>query len=134
MFAELCSSLDGLQRYFDLNEFGKKFSSYIIEEVRKSIPNLTKIKDWGLKLAEIDELAIILKQNYKFIAPLINFSHIKKGNLPGESLIHIAENSLFTYIQTNQQVSVLYELIEKTIASSNFKNEPAFKNIVPSEQ
>ena len=50
---ELLDTLTGLQHLYELSEFGKKYSRYILEEISSQTPSITKIKEYSKKIDEI---------------------------------------------------------------------------------
>ncbi len=105
----------GVQQYYELCEFGKKYSHYILVEVSKSEPNLDLIKDYADKIDDVDRLQELLKQTYKELTPIIDFYKVMKFNLDGENIVELSESSYIVYNDNSILCSVLYELFGQTI-------------------
>ena len=119
----LLNSLSGLQHLYELSDFGKKYSRYILEEISSSVPRLEKIKEYSAKIDEIDSLTKLVKQTHPYLSPVIDFYTIQKGNLAGENIVELTESSFLLYNDAINTISVLYELIEKTITEHKTKNK-----------
>ena len=119
----LLNSLSGLQHLYELSDFGKKYSRYILEEISSSVPRLEKIKEYSAKIDEIDGLTKLVKQTHPHLSPLIDFYTVQKGNLPGDNIVELTESSFLLYNDAINTISVLYELMEKTIAEHKTKNK-----------
>lgn len=113
---ELLRYMAGLTHLFDLASFGKKYSQYILEEISSSTPDIGKIKEFSTRIDEIDELQRTVKKGYPNLSPLIDFFATAKGNLSGTNIVQLTESSFLTYDNCANMTSVLYDLIEKTIA------------------
>ncbi|MBT7608376.1 MAG: glycosyltransferase family 9 protein [Bacteriovoracaceae bacterium] len=120
--AELLQTLQGLTSLYELAEFGKKYSKYILEEISSTTPDILKIKDYSAKIDEIDALKDIVKKSHPGTAPIINYYKMKKGNLAGNNLVQLTESSYLVYHECAQCCSIVYELIEQTIAEYKLKN------------
>lgn len=105
----------GIEQLFDLCEFGKKYSKYIIEEISSDSPDLDKIKEFSAKIEEIDKLQLYVKRNFEYLAPLIDYFNVEKANLGGQELIQIATNSFFLFENFSNLTSALYELVSGII-------------------
>ncbi len=122
---ELLHYFDGLKHLYELNEFGKKYSRFILEEIGSKTPSISKMRDFSAKIDEIDRLQNTIKEHYPGLAPFINYFNLVKGNLEGTNIVEIAENSFLAYHAHTSLVSGLYELMEKIVAEykhTNFKN------------
>lgn len=120
--ADLLNTLKGLQTLYELAEFGKKYSRYILEEISGKTPDIAKIKEFSAKIDEVDSLKEVVKKSYPSSAPIINYFRLKKGNLSGNNLVEITESSFLTYNECAQCTGAAYELIEGTIAEYKLKN------------
>lgn len=112
----LLTTLGGIQYLFDLCEFGKKYSRYILEEIGSATPSIAKIKEFSKKIDEIDELQRLVQQSAPMLAPIIDYYALAKSNLSGENIVQLTESSYLTYHECGTICSVLYDLIENTIA------------------
>ncbi len=119
---ELLRYLEGMQPLFELAEFGQKYSRYILEEIASSTPNLNKIKNYSKKIDEIDSLQKIIKETYPGLSPIIDYFTVVKGNIPGENIVDLTENSFITYNGYSTVIAATYELFEKTIAQHLHKS------------
>ncbi|MBC96271.1 MAG: hypothetical protein CME63_00835 [Halobacteriovoraceae bacterium] len=105
----------GIQQYYELCEFGKKYSRFILQEVSKDEPNLEDIKSFANKIDEVDRLQELLKQTYSELVPIIDFYKVTKFNLSGENIVELSESSYVVYNDNATICSVLYELFGQTI-------------------
>ena len=105
----------GVQQYYELCEFGKKYSRYILVEVSQKEPDLNLIKAHAEKIDEVDRLQELLKQTYSELTPLIDFYKVMKFNLEGENIVELSESSYVVYNDNSNLCSVLYELFDQTI-------------------
>ena len=118
---DLLHYMHGLQRLFELTEFGKRYSKFIIDELAKDAPDPATLREYSAKIDEIDQLHVLLQKSYPGLAPISNFLAIHKGNLHGTNIVQIAQSSYFAYDEASLMSSVLYELSEKTIAEHKLK-------------
>ncbi|MEI8348193.1 MAG: glycosyltransferase family 9 protein, partial [Pseudomonadota bacterium] len=118
----LLADLKGLQHLFELLEFGKRYCRYILEEIASKVPNISKIKEYGKKIDEIEQLQGILKRSFPMLAPLIDHSFVAKANLRGISIVELTESSYFSYEQTTSITRIVYELIQNSIAEYKITN------------
>lgn len=114
-YSELLNYQGGIQNLYELNNFGIKYSQYILEETKAQSPRLTMIKDYSNKLSEIDNLTNLLKTTFPLLSPLIDFYFVAKANLKGNNIIELAESSYVTFYEFNNAVQVMNELIEQTL-------------------
>ena len=115
--------INGLQYLFELCNFGQKYSRYILEEVSSKIPRLEKIKEYSNKIDEIDELQKLIKHTYPHLSPIIDYLTVQKGNLNGINIIELAEGSFTLYNEASNLISIIHELLEKTVAEHKIKNK-----------
>lgn len=124
---ERTSQLDGirvnLQNVFDLCQFGQNYSRYILEEIASATPDLVKIKQYGQKIDEIDQLMNALTQQTQELYPITNYLKVKKANLTGDQIISLTEQTFFIYNEGVLLCKMIYELIEQTL-KKNSKREP----------
>ena len=106
---------EGLQYLYELSEFGKRYSKYILEEISSKTPSLSKIRKYSKKIQEIDDLSVLVKEGYPHLYPIIDYFLVIKGNLSGTNLSQITENSFLAHHNCSLLISVIYELIEKSI-------------------
>ncbi len=115
---DFLQTLLGLQHLYELAEFGKKYSRFILEEVTKTTPNLVEIKSYSTKIDEIDHLQNLLSKTYSLLIPVIEIHTVKKANLIGNNIVELTESSFWCYDQCSKMCSILYDLIENTLAES----------------
>ena len=120
---ELKRYLKGLQYLFDLCEFGKKYSSYILEDLTQVPPPIDQIKKYSAMIDEIDKLQNSIKTTYPSLAPIIDFFQVAKSNLQGTSLVALTENSYVLYTEYGTLTSIIHELIEKIIIEHEIRNK-----------
>ncbi|MCY4523504.1 MAG: glycosyltransferase family 9 protein [Halobacteriovoraceae bacterium] len=113
---DLLNYIEGLKYLYELSEFGKSYSKYILEEASSKTPVLSKIRDHSRKIEEIDRLSEIIKESYPHLYPIIDYFLVVKGNLSGGNLLEIAQKSYEAYHNCSLLISVIYELIEKTVS------------------
>jgi ADP-heptose:LPS heptosyltransferase len=118
----LLQDLNGLQHLFELFEFGKKYSRYILEEVASKIPNIAKIKEYGKKIEEIDQLQVLLKKSFPALSPIVDQSIVSKANLKGISIVELTESAYISYEQSSSLTRVIYELAQNSIAEYKHNN------------
>lgn len=129
-YQELLHYLSGTRQLYELAEFGKKYSQYILEEISSKNPNLQSIKDYSFKIDEIDKLHKTLKTSYPLLGPLIDFFLVARSNLPGDNIVGLSESSFLSYTNSGILSSVLYELIEKILAEHKISKRKSYeKNI-----
>jgi ADP-heptose:LPS heptosyltransferase len=104
----------GLQQLFELCEFGKKYSRYILEEIGSKTPNLANIKIHSERIDEIDSLAKVLHQCYPHMAPLLDYLAVQKGNLRGNNIVELTESTYMVYSDCSAMTSLIYDLIKNS--------------------
>lgn len=123
-YEHMLMSIKGLEHLFELTEFGKKYSQYILEEVSSKVPDVIKIKEFSNKLDEIDRLMISLKTNFQYLSPIIDFFAVAKGSMPGGNIVELSEQSFLNFHNCALVTSIMYELCEKTIAPFQQEKTP----------
>ncbi len=113
---DLLDSMTGLQHLYELAEFGKKYSRYILEEISAQTPSITKIKEYSKKIDEIDHLQSLVHKTSPSLSPIIDYFTVRKGNLFGENVVALTESSFHAFEECAHLTSVMYELVEKTIS------------------
>lgn len=113
---DLLDAMTGLQHLFELSEFGQKYSRYILEEISSATPSITKIKEFSKKIDEIDNLQAMVQKTSPYLAPIIDYFTVRKGNLYGENIVKLTESSYYCFEENASLTSVMYELIQNTIA------------------
>jgi len=107
----------GLQNLYELSEFGKTYSQYILEEISFKTPNIIKIKSLSRKIDEIDRLQILIKNTFPLLSPIVDYFSIEKSNLAGGNIVELTESSYLTFQNNSHVCSMLYELIEQTLSN-----------------
>jgi ADP-heptose:LPS heptosyltransferase len=105
----------GIEQYYELCEFGKKYSKFILLEISKKDPQLELIKNYADKVDEVDRLQELLKQTYSELVPIIDFYKVMKFNLHGENIVELSESSYVVYNDNSIMCSILHELFGQTI-------------------
>lgn len=113
---DLLEALTGLQHLYELSEFGKKYSRFILEEISSQTPSLIRIKDYSKKIDEIDQLQVMVQKTSPQLAPVIDYLAVRKGNLFGDNVVKLTESSYLAFEECGNICSILFELIENTIA------------------
>ena len=125
MNRELLSNLSmyqgGLQQLYELNNFGLKYSQYILDEIKNVAPRIDLIKEYSAKLAEIDDLTKVLKNHYPLLGSVIDFYFVAKANLKGNNVNDLAESSYINFFEFNNAVQVLHELVQACLNTSQAK-------------
>ena len=113
----------GLQYLYELSDHAKNYSSYIIKESSNQNPSLEVLKTNATRLEEIDQSMEKIKNEYPFLAPIIQYSIFERASLSGKELSEISNNALLSYQNCNICSSVLYELISKSLEFFNFRDK-----------
>lgn len=113
---DLLDAMTGLQHLFELSEFGQKYSRFILEEISSATPSIAKIKEYSKKIDEIDQLQAMVQKTSPYLAPIIDYFTVRKGNLFGENIVKLTESSYYVFEENAHLTSVMYELISNTIA------------------
>jgi ADP-heptose:LPS heptosyltransferase len=117
---DLLGALNGLQHLYELSDFGKRYSRYILEEIASQTPSVIKIKEFSKKIDEIDTLQKLVQKTSPELAPIIDYYVVRKGNLHGDNIVKLTESSYSVFEECGDLCRVLYELIENSI--SEYKN------------
>lgn len=120
---ELDSLLKGLENYYELSQFGRKYSQGILEEVSKQSPDISAIKSYSEKIDEVDKLSKLTSESFPLLHPLISFYTTQKGNLKGENIVQLTESSFHSYNDQAGMTRIVYELIGKTIQEFQIKSK-----------
>lgn len=127
--SELTSDISGIRHAYELCEFGKKYSRYILEEISSPTPSLELIKGHSEKIDEIDGLLVIVKNTFPRLSPIIDYLTVAKGNLFGGNIVQLSESAFFTYNEGANLLSVIYDLIEKTLKETNKNIKTSTKDL-----
>lgn len=123
---ELLDAITGLQHLYELSEFGKKYSRYILEEISSQTPSIIKIKDYSKKIDEIDQLQAMVQKTSPNLAPIIDYFAVRKANLFGDNVVKLTESSYYAFEECASLCSILFELIENTISEhKNSSGKPS---------
>lgn len=117
---DLLSHMSGLQHLFELSDFGKRYSRYILEEIASQTPSVNKIKEFSKKIDEIDQLQKLVQKTAPELAPIIDYYTLRKANLFGDNIVKLTESSYGVFEECGDMCRILYELIENSI--SEYKN------------
>ena len=112
----------GIEQYYELCEFGKKYSRFILTEVGQDQPNIQDIKDFGNKIDDIDRLQDLLKKTYPELGSIIDFYKVVKSNLQGENVVEISESSYIVYNDNGILCSIIFDLIQGIIKKYDIKS------------
>jgi hypothetical protein len=113
---DLLNALTGLQHLFELSEFGKNYSRFILEEISGQTPSVARIKEYSKKIDEIDQLQTLVQKTSPYLTPVIDYFAVRKANLYGDGLVKLTESSYYAFEECANLCSVLFELIENTIS------------------
>lgn len=126
---ELKNYLSGVSHLYELSEFGKKYSKYILEELAQENPSTDKLRKFSEQLDEIDFLQKSLKKPYPELSPMLDYFAVMRANTAGESIVEITTNTFFLYNDASLVCSIFYELLEKVLNQNDrVENAPAERN------
>jgi len=125
----LANAQVGVNYLYELYTYGMKFCNRVIDESEATNPNVANIQENVKKITEIDELCNITKNTYPMLAPIIDFFYVNKANAPGENIVDIAKNNLLSYYEGSSLMSVLNELIDKTLAPHTNRHNAVEKDM-----
>jgi len=111
--------MKGMQNLYELCEFGKKYSQYILEEISSKATDITKIKSYSSKIDEIDQLQTLVKSTFPLLSPIIDYFTLVKSNLAGENIVELTESSYLAFQDNANFCRIMYELIEQTLVDYN---------------
>lgn len=114
---------DSTKQIYELCEFGKKYSKYILTELAAKSPRVDFIKDHSNKIQEIDRLMDLVKKTQPDLASIIEYYKVAKANLIGDSLVEITESSYLVYNDNASVCSILHDLISSTLSSQRKTNK-----------
>ncbi len=112
---DLLSTLQGVQHFYELCDFGMKYSRFILEEISGQAPSIVKIKDYSKKIDEVDQLQLLVKKTHPILSPIIDYLALRKANLFGENVVQLTESSFYAYEDIRTMMQIFYELIENII-------------------
>lgn len=118
---EVYNYSQGLEYLYELCEFGKKYSRFIIDELSQETPSIVKIKSYSLKIDEIDQLQLLIKKTYPNLSPIVNFFAIQKANLLGSTVSEIAESSYITFDDFSLLIKLNFDLFQKVLSKNNYR-------------
>ncbi|MFT6068809.1 MAG: ADP-heptose:LPS heptosyltransferase [Bacteriovoracaceae bacterium] len=110
-----------IRQLFELAEFGKKYSKFILEELSKDKPDIEYIKSCGDKIAEIDEMQVLVGKACPILNPIIDFYNLKKSKMSGGNLVELCSSSYEIYQSIASFTDIFHELIEKTLNENKIK-------------
>jgi hypothetical protein len=112
----------GIEQYFELCEFGKRYSRFILTEVGKDQPSIPDIQEFGNKIDDIDRLQDLLKKTYPELTCIIDFYKVVKSNLQGDNVVEISESSYIVYNDNGILCSIIFDLIQGIINKHDIKS------------
>jgi ADP-heptose:LPS heptosyltransferase len=104
-------TLEPIENLYELAEFGKKYSRYILEEISNKSPDLTKLKNYSAKIDEVDRLLEVVAQSTKVLAPVIDYATVAKSNLYGNNIVELTESAFYVYQEVSTTASILYDFL-----------------------
>lgn len=120
-YQDLSKLLSSFQQLFELSEFGKTYSHYILSEISSETPKIQKIKEYSEKIDEIERLSNLLLKTAPLLAPLVQYFATMRANLNGANIVELTEQTYLAFHDTTIVISVIYELLEKTLAEYQVK-------------
>jgi ADP-heptose:LPS heptosyltransferase len=115
---------DSTKQLYELCEFGKKYSRYILTELASQAPRVEFIKEHSNKIEEIDKLMDLIRKTQPDLASIIEYYKVTKANLLGDSLVEITESSYLVYNDNSSVCSIIYDLISSTVNNQKTKSKP----------
>lgn len=109
------NAVGALEYFYELSEFGKKYSRYILEEMAAKSPSIESIKKYSNKIDEIDQFQKMIINRSRLLSPLIEYHSMRKAYLIGENIVDLTESSFFAFEEASQLSSVLFELMQMTL-------------------
>ncbi len=125
---DISKFLNTLQHLYELTEFGKKYSHYILSEISSETPQLQSIKEYSQKIDEIENLRKMLLKTSYLITPIVNFFTTARGNLQGTNIVELTEETYLSFHDEGLVISAIYDLSEKILTEYNIKHK---KNTAP---
>lgn len=107
----LAESAKSIETLYELAEFGKKYTRYILEEISNNSPNIQSIKDYSKKVDEIDRLFDVLSGSAPLLSPVIDYGKVAKSNLHGDNIVKLSESAFYVYQEISNCASVLYDFL-----------------------
>ncbi len=114
---------DTTKQLYELCEFGKKYSRYILTELASQAPRVEFIKEHSNKIHEIDKLMDLIRKTQPDLASIIEYYKVTKANLAGDSLVEITESSYLVYNDNASVCSILFDLISSTVNNQKIKSK-----------
>ncbi|EQC43251.1 glycosyltransferase family 9 protein [Bacteriovorax sp. Seq25_V] len=101
------------ENLYELAEFGKKYSRFILEEISNNSPNIQSIKNYSLKIDEIDRLLDVLITSYPLLSPIVDYAKVAKSNLSGTNIVEMTESAFYVYQEISTSSSIIYDFLNK---------------------
>jgi len=109
--ALLSANVESIETLYEISEFGKKYSRYILEEISNNAPNLTLIKEHSQKIDEIDRLLDVLSEANPLLSPIIDYAKVAKNNLHGDNIVKMTESAFYVYQEVSSVASIIYDFM-----------------------
>lgn len=116
--SSLLKLTEGLKYCYELFEFGKRYSKYILDECLSLTPNIKNVKDNSLKLSEIEELLIALKSTYPELSPVVAFGILERSNFCNVGIKELAYKNFSSYNEGSLLCNVIFDLLTKLISEN----------------
>jgi len=113
------SHLNHLNNLFDLTQFGKKYSEYILREVSSKNPKLSLIKEYSNNIDEIEKLFLQLSPLNPIFDGILKFFKFERANLSGNNLVEITEFSYYSFQSMELFLKIVYELVNSKVKQPN---------------
>lgn len=110
-----------IENLYELAEFGKKYTRFILEEISNHTPNIKSIKMYSQKIDEIDRLLDILATATPLLAPVVDYAKVSKSNLIGNNIVALTEATFYIYQEISNSSSILYDFTSKFIPTTTTK-------------
>jgi ADP-heptose:LPS heptosyltransferase len=131
--AMLKTSVKSVETLYELSEFGKKYTRYILEEISNNSPNLVLIKEHSTKIDEIDRLLDVLSEANPLLSPAIDFAKVAKNNLHGDNIVKMTESAFYVYQEISSVASIIYDFMNSLgvieTESANAQNKQPRTNV-----
>lgn len=109
--ATLEASVKSVETLFEIAEFGKKYSRYILEEISNNAPNLNLIKEHSNKIDEVDKLLDVLSESNALLSPIVDYAKVAKNNLHGDNIVKMTESAFYVYQEISSVASIIYDFM-----------------------
>ncbi len=122
--SELLSYKDITEKIYELYDFGRKYTVFLQDELKKETKDKDSITSFIIKLGEIINLTLDLSDNFDYLAPITNFYYVAYKNVPGNDIYQMSLHAYDLFEEAMASTSIIYDLILQTLKkmeSDNYK-------------